>query len=257
MFIIFKSRGVKIAAIILGVTLPVVAVLLFLQSVWNPFGHTSKLPIAVVNRDQAVKYQGKKMAVGQQMIAQLKKNHGMQWHFVSAQKAQEGLKENKYYAVVEIPENFSKNATTVTAKSPKKMNLTYKTNDSMNYIAGVMSSVAVDQVNTQVRSAVTKSYALALFSQIKTSGAGFQKAADGATQLKDGTVTLQSGMKQYTTGVKTLKNGMVQLDTSVQPLPDGVKKLATGGQQLSAGLNQLNAKKYDVSKWCQSISRWF
>ena len=34
------------------------------RSLWNPYGEVSKLPVAVVNKDQAVTYQGKKLKVG-------------------------------------------------------------------------------------------------------------------------------------------------------------------------------------------------
>ena len=43
--------------------LPFLYSIFFLKSVWDPYGSTQDLPIAVVNRDVPVEYQGKKMAV--------------------------------------------------------------------------------------------------------------------------------------------------------------------------------------------------
>ena len=83
----------------------------FLKSVWDPYGNTGHLPVAVVNKDQSVKFQSKNFAVGDQLVDQLKENDDLDWHFVSAKKAQYGLSHKKYYMVITIPENFSKNAT--------------------------------------------------------------------------------------------------------------------------------------------------
>ncbi len=240
--VVLKGKTLKISAIIAAVILPVIIIFLFLQSVWNPFGNTNKLPIAVVNNDEAVNYQGKQMAVGQQMVDKLKDNDGLDWHFVSEKQAKKGLADNKYYTVVTIPKNFSKRATTVTNAKPKAMQLHYTTNDSMNYIAKIMSEVGLGQVNSQIRSAVTKTYALTMFDQIHTAGKGFSDAAKGVTQAKDGTVTLADGLKTYTTGVHTLHDGTTELKTSVSALPDGIQKLTDGAKTLDGGLNQLNSK---------------
>lgn len=80
----------------------------FLKSVWDPYGNTGHLPVAVVNKDQSVKFQSKNFAVGDQLVDQLKENDDLDWHFVSAKKAQYGLSHKKYYMVITIPENFSK-----------------------------------------------------------------------------------------------------------------------------------------------------
>ena len=237
-----KGSVLKVTAIIAAVILPVIVIVLFLQSVWNPFGNTDKLPIAVVNNDQAVNYQGKKMAVGKQMVNKLKNNNGLDWHFVSAKQAKQGMAKNKYYTVVTIPTDFSKKATTVTNKNPQAMNLHYQTNDSMNYIAKIMSEVGLGQVNSQIRSAVTKTYALTMFDQIHSAGKGFSTAAKGVTQAKDGTVTLADGLKAYTTGVHTLSDGTQTLKTSVSALPSGIQKLTTGSKTLNEGLKKLNSK---------------
>ena len=71
--------------------LPFLYSIFFLKSVWDPYGSTQDLPIAVVNRDVPVEYQGKKMAVGQQTVDQLRKNHQMKWEIVSKKKADYGL----------------------------------------------------------------------------------------------------------------------------------------------------------------------
>lgn len=48
----------------------------FLKSVWAPYGKASHLPVAVVNLDETVDFQGQKMDVGDQLVAKLKKDDG-------------------------------------------------------------------------------------------------------------------------------------------------------------------------------------
>lgn len=233
--------------------IPFLYSIFFLRSVWDPYGETQHLPVAVVNEDKPVHYEGKKLAVGQQTVKKLKKNRQLGWRFVSAKQAQKGLKDQKYFTVVTIPKDFSKNAATALDKHPKKMKLQYQTNDSLNYIGSVISQMGVTKLNSQVRAAVTQAYAQAMFAGLHVITHGMQQAASGASQLNVGTVTLSDGLNQYTAavsqvndGVQTLSlnvapltNGIAQLKQQVQPLAGSVSQLSNGANQLSSGLAQL------------------
>ena len=141
--------------------------------------------------------------------------------------------------VITIPKNFSKNATTVLDKHPKKMQLTYNTNDALNYIGKVIGEEGAKQVNSSVRDSVSEAYATTMFDTVKKVGKGFNKAAKGATQLSDGAYTLSDGLKVYTAGVDQVNDGVIQLKNGVAPLSAGVLKLTTGASVLADGLNQL------------------
>ena len=218
--------------------IPFLYSIFFLKSVWDPYGSTQNLPVAVVNKDVPVDYQGRRMAVGDQMVKELKHNHQLDWKFVSASKAQYGMSHRKYYTVVTIPENFSKNATTVLNKHPESMKLKYATNDSLNYIGYVMSQVAMSRLNEKIRANVTNAYATAMFKELKVLGKGMKQAASGATQLDNGLVTLQSGVNQYVAGVSQVNNGVQTLRMSVAPLASGAQQLASGSATLANGIAQ-------------------
>lgn len=236
-----KNKLILISVLAI-IFIPFLYSVFFLKSVWDPYGDTKNLPVAVVNLDKPVEYQGKKLAVGDEMVSNLKKNDQLGWKFVSANKAKEGMKDKKYYTVVTIPKNFSANAATVTDKNPKKMQLKYATNASLNYIGKVISDVGTEKLNSQVREQVTKSYATAMFDQVKKAGKGFKDAANGANKLKDGAVQLNDGTKTYTAGVSQLHDGIATMAVSVAPLQSGVKQLADGSSQLTGGLDELNSK---------------
>ena len=216
--------------------IPFLYSIFFLKSVWDPYGSTQDLPVAVVNKDVPVDYQGKRMAVGDQMVKELKHNHQLDWKFVSESQGKYGMSHRKYYTVVTIPENFSKNATTVLDKHPETMKLKYTTNDSLNYIGYVMSQVAMTRLNERIRANVTNAYATAMFKELKVLGKGMNQAASGATQLDNGLVTLQSGVNQYVTGVSQVNNGVQTLRMSVAPLASGAQQLASGSATLANGI---------------------
>jgi putative membrane protein len=218
--------------------LPFLYSIFFLKSVWDPYGSTQDLPIAVVNKDVPVEYQGRKMNVGQQTVNQLRHNHQMKWEIVSQKKAQYGISHRQYYAVITIPKNFSEDATTVMEKHPKTMKLHYETNGSLNYIGQVMTQIGTTRLNSRIRSQVTKAYATAMFKEFHVVGKGMTKAADGAQQLSTGLVTLNDGVNRYVAGVYQVNNGVQQLRMSVAPLASGAQQLASGSQTLAAGIQQ-------------------
>lgn len=241
-----RKHKILTATIIAIMIIPFLYSLFFLKSVWDPYGNTKYLPVAVVNNDKPVKYQGKTFKVGEDLEKELRENKDLGWHFVNAKEAKYGLNHKKYYMVITIPKNFSKNATTVLDKHPKKMQLTYNTNDALNYIGKVIGEEGAKQVNSSVRDSVSEAYATTMFDTVKKVGKGFNKAAKGATQLSDGAYTLSDGLKVYTAGVDQVNDGVIQLKNGVAPLSAGVLKLTTGASVLADGSNQLasGVKKY-------------
>lgn len=218
--------------------IPFLYSIFFLKSVWDPYGSTQNLPVAVVNEDHAVKYQGQTLKVGAQLVQELRKNKQLKWEIVSKQTAKEGLAHRKYYTVVTIPKDFSKNAATVLDQSPKKMELKYETNGSLNYIGQVISEMAMTKLNQKIRAQVTQAYATTMIKLVKQMGTGFNQAASGAKQISTGMVTLNSGTNQFVAGVSTVNNGVQTLQAAVTPLASGASQLASGSTTLASGLNQ-------------------
>ena len=218
--------------------IPFLYSIFFLKSVWDPYGSTENLPVAVVNKDVPVEYRGQTMDIGHRMVKELKKNKQLKWEIVSPEKAHYGLTHRKYYTVVTIPKDFSKDATTVLDKHPKQMQLKYETNGSLNYIGQVISQLGMTKLNESIQAQVTRAYATAMFKALHTVGKGMSTASNGAKQLSTGMVTLQSGVNQYVAGVSQVNNGVQTLRVSVAPLAAGAQQLASGSQTLANGIRQ-------------------
>ena len=251
----FIGKNKLILLSVLVITLiPFLYCIFFLKSVWDPYGDTKNLPVAVVNLDQPVTYQGKKLDVGAQTLTKLKKNHQLGWHFVSEAEAKKGMKADKYYTVITLPKDFSKNAATVLDEHPKKMTLKYETNDSLNYIGQVISGIGVDSLNSEIRANVTNAYASAVFDQIKTIGNGMKTAAGAATQIDAGQVKLDDGIDQYTVAVSQVNDGVQTMKVKVAPMSSQIPKLASGANQVTGGLQTLNGSTTNLASGVNQLA---
>lgn len=265
---ILKNHWIQIVLVAL-ILIPSIYTVVFLGSMWDPYGNSGDLPVAVVNKDKAVEYNDKKLDVGDQLVKKLKDNDSLDFHFVNSKEANKGLKNGDYYMVITIPSNFSKNATTLLDKNPKKMVLNYTTNPGTNYVASKMDDSAIAKIKAEVSASVTKTYAETIFTSIGTMSDGFAEASDGTQQLsdgmtqledgnktisdnlkvlasssltfKDGTNTLTKGLKDYTNGVVTVNNGIYQLKTGVGDYTAGVSQALVGANQLIENNTALNA----------------
>lgn len=234
--------------------IPMMYASFFLKSMWDPYGMTQHLPIAVVNEDKSVDFEGQTLSVGKQVVDQLKENTTLEWHFVNAEDAKKGLENKEYYMVITLPENFSANAATVLSDNPEKMNIEYETNGSLNYLGEVISEQAVKELKSQVSEQVTKAYASAIFGQLTNVTDGFATAANGSAQLKDGIDKVKDGNDEISTNLQklaeaslTFSDGTNSLSLGLSQYIDGVDAVKSGATELNAGLTQLQSGMKDYT----------
>ena len=222
------NNKILIIVVMAIIVIPVIYAGLFLKSMWDPYGNLDKLPVAVVNNDKSVEYNGKTLSVGSDMVDELKDNDSLDFHFVDSDEAEQGLKNGTYYMVITIPEDFSSDASTLMDDNPKKMELKYETNPGTNYIASKMSETALSKIREAVASKVTETYTQTVFDQIGTVGDGMQEAADGSTELKDGLTTASDGNKTITTNLKKLADSTLTFKSGAETLTEGLKEYTDG-----------------------------
>lgn len=241
------NNKILLISVIAITFIPILYSSIFDKSVWDPYGNAKHLPVAVVNEDHSTTLLGQKMDVGSQVVDTLKKNHDLDWHFVSKKDAEKGMKDLKYYMVVTITKDFSKNAASIIKHEPKKMEIIYTTNESLNYIANEISQVAATSLEDQVKDQVVTAYTTAVAEAAGKLVSGLKQASSGTNQLADGTKQLQSGLTEYTGGVgqadagsKQLAQGIGQLSGNIGPMTSGITQLDDGSKELSTALNKVN-----------------
>jgi YhgE/Pip-like protein len=115
---IFKNKLLWIAPIAIIVLLIILATAFY--PAYNP--SPKSLPIAIVNHDEGNNMQGQNVNVGKNLEDKLTDSDSdkIKWVSVDSEKeARKGLKEQKYFGVAVIEQDFSKNALSKTQKISK------------------------------------------------------------------------------------------------------------------------------------------
>ncbi|WP_026590538.1 YhgE/Pip domain-containing protein [Bacillus sp. UNC437CL72CviS29] len=238
---IIKSKKILIP-IIAVLFVPLLYAGMFLWAFWDPYDQLDDLPVAVVNLDKGAVFDGKSIEVGKGLVDELKDNKSFKWEFVSEKTAKEGMENRKYYMLVRIPENFSDNATTLLKENPRRLNLEYIPNESLNFLSSQIGGTAIEKIKGEVSNTLTKTYAEKMFDSLKDVSQGFADGSDGANKLHDGAGELQDGSGKVTDGLHTLQGKSGEMKNGVGQLVGGSGNLLDGSGQVSSGLNLLNSK---------------
>lgn len=227
--------------VMLGVSLiPALYNVIFLSSMWDPYGQVENLPVAVVNQDKAVTSSGKTLAIGDDLVSSLKENKNLDFHFVSKEDAQNGLKKGDYYMVVTLPSDLSERAASVLSGEPKQMKIDYQISSGRSFIASKMSDSAMTSLKQTVAQNVTNTYTSALFKNMGDLKTGMDKASDGARQLASGSQQLGAGSQTITDNLKTLNQATSSLADGAVQLNSGLETYTGAVAQVSAGLNRFS-----------------
>jgi putative membrane protein len=261
-----KSNKGLLFSLIAVLLIPIVYAAIQLSPTWGPYDNLSNLPVAVVNMDKGGISGDEPINVGEDLVNDLKKSNTLGWDFVDSKTADKGLKENRYYMVIEIPEDFSERVTTVLEADPKQLELRYIQNEGLNFMAAQVTKSATERIREQLGNKITENYVKNIFSNLGDIAGGFKSAADGSGKIYDGSTELKNGTDQIlqsltekstditklAAGAKELESGTGQLLQSLTSKQADISKLAAGSKDLKDGTGQLlqslQAKAEDISK---------
>jgi putative membrane protein len=237
---VFRDRKNLLIPILAILFIPILYAGIYLWAFWDPYGHLDRLPVVVVNLDKGADFSGEKLRLGDEVVKNLKKSHDFDFHFDNNRKrAYRDLKHQKYYLLVEIPKNFSKNATTLLEDHPKKMSLKYVPNEAYNFLSAQMGRTAMKEIRASIQKNVTKTYADTMFHKIREAGKGMKEASNGADKLNKGAVNLADGAKKMKENLEKLASKSLEFNKGILSADKGSQELEYGAEQLYSGLNQL------------------
>ena len=122
-------------------------------ALWDPYSNTSGLKVAVYSDDQAVKVEGQKIEIGDQLIDNLKKNHKLGWTFVDSKKElDQGVKDGSYYAGIYVPKKFSRDIISFLSGHIRKPTLVFSVNQKINAIAPKLTETGATTLQTTISS---------------------------------------------------------------------------------------------------------
>lgn len=235
-------KSPKLWVTMIGVALiPALYNLSFLGSMWDPYGNVDDLPVAVVNQDKSSTLNDQTLSIGDNMVDSMSKNKALDYHFVSAEKAEEGLKNGDYYMVITLPEDLSEKAASLLTDDPEKLTINYQTTAGRSFVASKMSESAMTKLKDTVSENVTETYTKAVFKSMSSLQDGLQEASDGGKELLSGSQQLESGSQTITDNLNTAASGSQTLADGTATLSSGLTTYTNGVSSLASGANELDS----------------
>jgi len=228
--------------VMIGISLiPALYNIIFLSSMWDPYGQLSDLPVAVVNHDKEAYYNGNSMSIGKDMVSNLKENKTLDFHFVDEEEGKKGLENGDYYMVVTLPSDLSEKAASILTNHPEQMQIDYQTSSGHSFIASKMSDSAMTQLKQNVSTNVTETYTKALFDKMVELKDGMSQAASGSEKLTDGANQLVTGSQTLTTNLHSLADSSLTFSNGTEQFTKGLSSYVSGVEQLHLGLGNFNS----------------
>ncbi|MEV4315270.1 YhgE/Pip domain-containing protein [Actinocrispum sp. NPDC049592] len=245
-------------AVIALVLVPLLYGSLYLFANHDPYSRLENIPAALVMQDQGAPNTEN---AGEKVARKIEESGAFQWHRVSAEDADKGVRNGDYSFSMTIPADFTQALSSSGDFKPRQGLITVSTNDANNYLVGTIADKLVGEVRKSIASEVGTTAAdkflvgfNTIFSKTQEAANGATKLADGAGQAKDGAAQLNDGQHKLADGASQLASGTHELSTGLntlrdktKDLPSQTRKLADGAAQVAAGDAQVAAAGQKVA----------
>lgn len=216
------TNWVALAVVIGLMAIPSLYSLINIKASWDPYGNTSGVKVAIVNEDTGTVFRGNDINIGREMVNKLKENDQLGWTFLSSEEAKKGLIMEKYYAVIEIPSDFSSDLVTLVAKDIKRPRLIYTVNEKVNPITPKMTDKAVRTLKGQVDQNVSKTISGILFRLLDEIGINLEKNRTDLRKIIDSVYEVNENMPKIEAMLNGAIDGTVSANQLMQKLDETV-----------------------------------
>lgn len=232
------------------VLIPIIAILfipvlyagMFLWAFWDPYKYLGDLPVAIVNQDEGAELAGQKLEIGDDLVNNLKKSNTFDFDIVDKEPGYQGLEDEKYYILVEIPSDFSKNATTLLEDQPQKLQIKYVPNEGANFLSAQIGETAMKEIKAEISKEIVATYSESIFEKVTQMGDGLAQASEGAGQLNEGSAKLNDGAGQIKENLETLASKSIEFEEGINSAAAGSNEVAQGTAAIQQGLQEVDEK---------------
>lgn len=169
--IIFTNYVVLIVVVALSI-IPSLYAWINIKASWDPYSEsaTSRIIVDVVNNDKGASINNKEINLGNNVVDGLKENALLGWRFVTFDEANDDLNNEKVFAALVLPENFSENISSLITNDIKKAEIKYMVNEKLNAIAPKITIKGATGVQSTVKDEVIKTTSEAALSIVSELG---------------------------------------------------------------------------------------
>lgn len=233
---------------------------------WDPYGNTGNLKVAVVNHDKGGTLQGKEINIGDDIVKSLKENKAIGWTFVDSKEADYGLTHDLYYALIEIPDDFSEKITTLISDNPIKPQLIYRVNEKSNAIAPKITGAGSKELLKSVTASFVDEVDKVVFTALNSVGEGIDinkdkilefrdliyKLNDNMTNINDTLLEVEEGTTSFMEFVDVVNESMPLIEnsiTKVQSVSKGIKDItATVKEDFDQSVEAIRIKLLNIQQ---------
>ncbi len=259
----FRSPSWRRLALV-GLVLPLVAATVLVWATTGRPQNLDRVPVAVVNNDQIIQ-KPQPMAAGRALAAALTEpssdQTNLDWTLANPNDAATGLKDGDYYAVLTIPQDFSKAILSTGTDNPMQGKLKLVSNGASSATVPFISQAIAAQAATSLGQQSTQGYLVQVYDGFNQIASSNKQAASSAGQLTQGTAQVSQGAKQVGSGAGTLATGLGQLASGAQQLAQGTASLrsgadslATGADAVAGGANELTSGSNALATGAQTLA---
>ena len=236
---VFQSRPVLITLIAFCLV-PAIYATLNIKVSWNPYAqqNTRRLPIAVVNNDEGSTVNGTHLNVGSEVTHQLKRNHNINWVLTNDWQGNNGLDQGKYYALIEIPNDFSSRLATLATDSPEKATLIYKSNEKLNPAATIITGQARDTLAQEIREIFTKIAGKEVIKQMNVVGTKINKKQPQILQIHATLVSAIHDINQTQRYLKRVDRNADDVQAYLKSIKHNIPRVSSQISHLEAVVRQ-------------------
>lgn len=237
---IFKNYAALIVVIALCI-LPSLYAWFNIKASWDPYAESgiSNIKIGVVNKDLGATLNNKEINLGDRVVKELKGNTQMGWQFVSEEESIKNVKEGKYYAMITIPENFSKSLTSVLTKDVQKGEIIYTVNEKINAIAPKITVKGANAIQEKVSKAVVETASDAILGIGKELGTELENQLPRLNNIYNQLLEVKSQFGNINDVVNLACDGAYKLKTLISDIQKNIpliNKTLENSQNLGSNL---------------------
>lgn len=256
------ARRRRFGALLAGViVVPLLVAGVFAGAFGNADERVGAIPAIVVNNDAMVTTTGpdgsKQMILaGRQLVTELTGGSatGFDWTISNSAKAREALADGTANAVLTIPRDFSKSIQSLQGASPTQADLSIRTDDAHDYLAGSVAQSVGQAMTSAFGTQITTRYLTAFYENLAGMGGSLSTAATGATKVSDGTSSVASGLDSLAQGASSAASGANSAASGAASLSAGVNGYTGGVDQLADGLARLRNGSAGLSSLSTGVS---
>ncbi|WP_252225177.1 YhgE/Pip domain-containing protein [Clostridium sp. ZBS2] len=191
---------------------------------WDPYSQeaTSKIKIGVVNKDKGAYILENYIILGDEVINGLKENNLLGWQFVSEEEADEAIKKGKYYATITIPEDFSKDMTSIITSDIKKGTIIYTVNEKINAVAPKLTDKGASGVQENVTKSVIETVSNSLLTASRDVGIELEDQIPKISNVYNMLEEIRGRFGEINEATDLAYDGVVKIKELVKEIQEGI-----------------------------------